>query len=146
MYKELPIKAVGVLNDGFSLEKVKRTRKNFEFLADGYFLSKDRVKGIDALIKAENINSDANLSYKIGRFAFENEDWSKSINYFKQAKEQGYKKYPGRLELLLGISYFEISNYDEALVYLNESMEIDTSTSAAEGWISYINDILGTQS
>ena len=78
-------------------------------------------------------------------FAFENEDWSKSINYFKQAKDQGYDKYPGRLELLLGISYFEISQYQQALVYLNESLEIDQSTSAAEGWINYINDILGTQ-
>jgi tetratricopeptide (TPR) repeat protein len=92
MYKELPIKAVDVLNDGISLQKVKKTRKNYEFLADAYFLSKDRVKGIDALIKAEIIDTDANLSYKIGRFAFENEDWSKSINYFKQAKKQGYEK------------------------------------------------------
>ena len=145
MYKELPIKAVDVLNNGISIEKVKKTRKNYEFLADAYFLSKEKVQGIDALIKAESIESDANLSYKIARFAFENEDWSKSINYFKQAKDQGYDKYPGRLELLLGISYFEISQYQQALVYLNESMEIDQSTSAAEGWINYINDILGTQ-
>ena len=94
---------------------------------------------------AESIESDANLSYKIARFAFENEDWPKSINYFKQAKKQGYEKYPGRLELLLGISYFEISSYEMALVYLNESLEIDSSTSAAEGWINYIKDILGTQ-
>ena len=146
MYKELPIKAVDVLNNGISIEKVKKTRKNYEFLADAYFLSKEKVQGIDALIKAESIESDANLSYKIARFAFENEDWSKSINYFKQAKDQGYDKYPGRLELLLGISYFEISQYQQALVYLNESLEIDQSTSAAEGWINYINDILGTQS
>ena len=145
MYKELPIKAVDVLNNGISNEKVKKTRKNYEFLADAYFLSKEKVQGIDALIKAESIESDANLSYKIARFAFENEDWSKSINYFKQAKDQGYDKYPGRLELLLGISYFEISQYQQALVYLNESLEIDQSTSAAEGWINYINDILGTQ-
>ena len=145
MYKELPIKAVDVLKNGISIEKVKKTRKNYEFLADAYFLSKEKVQGIDALIKAESIESDANLSYKIARFAFENEDWSKSINYFKQAKDQGYDKYPGRLELLLGISYFEISQYQQALVYLNESMEIDQSTSAAEGWINYINDILGTQ-
>ena len=145
MYKELPIKAVDVLNNGISIEKVKKTRKNYEFLADAYFLSKEKVQGIDALIKAESIESDANLSYKIARFAFENEDWSKSINYFKQAKDQGYEKYPGRLELLLGISYFEISQYQQALVYLNESLEIDQSTSAAEGWINYINDILGTQ-
>ena len=124
---------------------LKKTRKNYEFLADAYFLSKEKVQGIDALIKAESIESDANLSYKIARFAFENEDWSKSINYFKQAKDQGYDKYPGRLELLLGISYFEISQYQQALVYLNESLEIDQSTSAAEGWINYINDILGTQ-
>ena len=145
MYKELPIKAVDVLNNGISIEKVKKTRKNYEFLADAYFLSKEKVQGIDALIKAESIESDANLSYKIARFAFENEDWSKSINYFKKAKDQGYDKYPGRLELLLGISYFEISQYQQALVYLNESLEIDQSTSAAEGWINYINDILGTQ-
>ena len=145
MYKELPIKAVDVLKNGISIEKVKKTRKNYEFLADAYFLSKEKVQGIDALIKAESIESDASLSYKIARFAFENEDWSKSINYFKQAKDQGYDKYPGRLELLLGISYFEISQYQQALVYLNESLEIDQSTSAAEGWINYINDILGTQ-
>jgi len=145
MYKELPIKAIDVLNDGIKIKKVKQNRKNYEFLADAYFLSKDRVKGIDALIKAEAMEKDADLSYKIARFAFENEDWSKAITYFSQAKKQGYEKYPGRLELLLGISYFEISNYEEALAFLNESLEFDSSNSAAEGWISYIKDILGTQ-
>ena len=145
MYKELPIKAIDVLNDGINIKKVKKNRKNYEFLADAYFLAKDRVKGIDALINAESIEKDADLSYKIARFAFENEDWSKAITYFSQAKKQGYKKYPGRLELLLGISYFEISNYEDALAYLNESLEFDSSNSAAEGWISYIKDILGTQ-
>ena len=145
MYKELPIKAIDVLNDGINIKKVKQNRKNYEFLADAYFLAKDRVKGIDALIKAEALEKDADLSYKIARFAFENEDWSKAITYFSQAKKQGYEKYPGRLELLLGIYYFEISNYEEALASLNESLEFDTSNSAAEGWISYIKDILGTQ-
>jgi tetratricopeptide (TPR) repeat protein len=145
MYKELPIKAIDVLNDGINIKKVKQNRKNYEFLADAYFLAKDRVKGIDALIKAEALEKDADLSYKIARFAFENEDWSKAITYFSQAKKQGYEKYPGRLELLLGISYFEISNYEEALASLNESLEFDSSNSAAEGWISYIKDILGTQ-
>jgi len=145
MYKELPIKAIDVLNDGINIKKVKKNRKNYEFLADAYFLAKDRVKGIDALINAEAIEKDADLSYKIARFAFENEDWSKAITYFSQAKKQGYEKYPGRLELLLGISYFEISNYEEALASLNESLEFDSSNSAAEGWISYIKDILGTQ-
>ena len=145
MYKELPIKAIDVLNDGIKIKKVKQNRKNYEFLADAYFLAKDRVKGIDALIKAEALEKDSDLSYKIARFAFENEDWSKAITYFSQAKKQGYEKYPGRLELLLGISYFEISNYKEALAFLNESLEFDSSNSAAEGWISYIKDILGTQ-
>ena len=145
MYKELPIKAIDVLNDGINIKKVKQNRKNYEFLADAYFLAKDRVKGIDALIKAEALEKDADLSYKIARFAFENEDWPKAITYFSQAKIQGYEKYPGRLELLLGISYFEVSNYEEALVFLNESLEFDSSNSAAEGWISYIKDILGTQ-
>ena len=69
----------------------------------------------------------------------------KLLHIFHKLKKQGYKKYPGRLELLLGISYFEISNYEDALAYLNESLEFDSSNAAAEGWISYIKDILGTQ-
>ena len=145
LFKGLPIKAIDVLNEGINIKKVKQNRKNYEFLADAYFLAKDRVKGIDALINAEAFEKDVDLSYKIARFAFENEDWLKAINYFQQAKKQGYKKYPGRLELLLGISYFEISKYDEALVFLKESMEFEGSNSAAEGWIGYIGDILGTQ-
>ena len=34
MYKELPIKAIDVLNDGIKIKKVKQNRKNYEYIED----------------------------------------------------------------------------------------------------------------
>ncbi len=50
-----------------------------------------------------------------------------------------------RQELLLGITYFEISEYRKALNSLTDAMEYDDSKLAAEGWISYVKDILGDE-
>ena len=143
MYKELPIKAVAAINQGLSRSIVAKNRKNYEFLADAYFLARDRVSGINALVQAEKLESDSDLSFKIARFAFENEDWNLAIEYFLIAKSQGWNKYPGRAELLLGITYFEITDYKKSLKFLTEAMKSEDSSLAAEGWISYVNDIMG---
>ncbi len=143
MYKELPIKAVAAINQGISKSIIIKNRKNYEFLADAYFLARDRVSGINALVQAEKLESDSDLSFKIARFAFENEDWNLAIEYFLIAKSQGWNKYPGRAELLLGITYFEVAEYKKSLKSLTEAMEYEDSSLAAEGWISYVNDILG---
>ena len=145
MYKELPIKAVAAINEGISKNLIIKNKKNYEFLADAYFLARDRVSGISSLVKAEKLGSDSNLSFKIARFAFENEDWNLAIEYFLLAQSQGWNKYPGRAELLLGITYFEISEYRKALNSLTDAMEYDDSKLAAEGWISYVKDILGDE-
>ena len=145
MYKELPIKAVTAMKEGFSKKLIKQNKKNYEFLADAHFLARDRVSGIASLVKAEKLGSDSNLSFKIARFAFENEDWNLAIEYFLLAQSQGWNKYPGRAELLLGISYFEISQYRKALNSLTDAMEYEDSKLAAEGWTSYVKDILGDE-
>ena len=41
----------------------------------------------------------------------------------------------------MGIAYFELEAYDKALSALNISKEFKNSKSAAEGWISYINEL-----
>ena len=51
LYKDLPTKAIKVLNFGFENEKIKIDKKNLDLLADAYFLSKDREEGINTLIQ-----------------------------------------------------------------------------------------------
>ena len=144
LYKDLPTKAIKVLNHGFDNEIIKVNKKNLDLLADSYFLSKDRRKGIDTLIKSLEIESDSKTSYRIARFAFESEDWNMAIKYFDKAQSEKWNEVPGRIDLLKGIAYYEIDQVNNALKHLELAFEFEESKGAAEGWIQYINQSIGT--
>ena len=144
LYKDLPTKAIKVLNHGFDNEIIKVNKKNLDLLADSYFLSKDREKGINALIKSLEIETDPKTSYRIARFAFESENWNMAIEYFNKAKSEKWNEVPGRIDLLKGIAYYEIDQFSNALKHLNYAIEFEESKGAAEGWIQYINQSIGT--
>ena len=143
LYKDLPTKAIKVITNGIDSDKVKINKKNLDLLADSYFLSKDRAKGIETLIKSLQLEPDAKTSYRIGRFAFEEEDWDMAIEYFLKAQIEKWNDVPGRIDLLTGIAYFEKDQYDNALKHMNFAIKYEESKGAAEGWIQYINQSLG---
>lgn len=143
LYKDLPTKAIKVINYGFDNKKIKVNKKNLDLLADAYFLAKDRNKGIDTLIKSLDIKIDSKTSYKIARFAFEAENWDMAIKYFDRAKAEDWNEVPGRIDLLTGIAYYEKDQFNNALKYMQIAINYDESKSAAEGWIQYINQSMG---
>ena len=143
LYKDLPTKAIKVLNFGFENKKIKINKKNLDLLADAYFLSKDREEGINTLIKSLDIEADSKTSYKIARFAFEAENWDMAIKYFNRAKSEKWNDVPGRIDLLTGIAYFEKDQFNDALKYMEIAINYDESKSAAEGWIQYIKQSMG---
>ena len=143
LYKDLPTKAIKVLNFGFENKKIKIDKKNLDLLADAYFLSKDRDEGINALIRSLDIEADSKTSYKIARFAFEAENWDMAIKYFNRAKSENWNDVPGRIDLLTGIAYFEKDQFNNALKYMEIAINYDESKSAAEGWIQYIKQSMG---
>ena len=124
LYKDLPTKAIKVLNHGFDNEIIKVNKKNLDLLADSYFLSKDRRKGIEALIQSLEIESDSKTSYRIARFAFESEDWNMAIKYFDKAQSEKWNEVPGRIDLLKGIAYYEIDQLNNALKHLELALNL----------------------
>lgn len=141
LYKTLPQKAVKVLQSGLNSGIVEKSKENYDLLADSYFLLKDRESGIDYLIKSLEIDSDANTAFKIGRFAFEEEDWGLSYKYFRRAKELNYNKTPGRLDLLMGICKYESSDFKTAYKFFNNALEYEATKTSAEGWLIYLDNL-----
>lgn len=141
LYKSLPQKAVKVLNSGFNTGIVPRSKENYDLLADSYFLLKDRTQGINFLIKSLEIDSDPETAFKIGRFAFEEEDWDLAYKYLLKAKSLDYKKSPGRLDLLMGICKYETSNFKLAKQLFTNALEYEGTKTSAEGWLAYIKEL-----
>lgn len=143
LYKNLPQKAIKTIQYGIDIGIVEASKENYELLADSYFILKDRTKGIQFLQKSLEIEKDPNTAFKIGRFAFEEEDWETSYKYLLISKDLKYKKSPGRLDLLMGIALYEMNDYLEAKKYFTVALDFEDTKISAEGWISYVNDILG---
>ena len=141
LYKNLPQKSISIIKTGMVKGIIEKNAKNYELLADSYFLLKDRPNGISQLESAFKISNNPSTAFKTGRFAFEEEDWKLAIKYFKAAKNLDYEKEVGRIDLLLGISFYELNDYSSALQYLNNALNEEKSSSAAEGWISFIEDL-----
>tara|TARA_B100001175_G_scaffold310973_1_gene314762 strand:- start:210 stop:1064 length:855 start_codon:yes stop_codon:yes gene_type:complete len=141
LYKNLPQKAIKAIKYGMESGIVDENKANYELLADSYFILKDRFTGIDYLIKSLELEKDPKTAYKIGRFAFEEEDWKVSYKYLLEAKNLGYDKYPGRLDLLMGISLYELNNYNKAKSFFNNALEFEDTKISAEGWLKFIDEL-----
>ena len=141
MFKEAPRRAVEVLEFAFNSGLVKREVDNLELLATAYFLSKDLKKGIAILTDAEKLTDDPKIAFKLGTYAFDNEDYKLAINSLQSAKEKGWDEYPGRIELLMGISYLELEDRDKSLEYLSLAKEFEKIKDTADAWMSYVNSV-----
>ena len=142
LYKGLPQKAVKVIKYGFDNDYLKSNNENYELLADSYFIARDRENGIKALESSLSIKEDADIAFKIARFGFEDENWSLALKYFQEAKKLGWNKTPGRLELLMGITQYELGNLSASMELFNIAINEEDTKTSAEGWINFIEDLL----
>lgn len=138
LYHKSPIKSIAVLEDGISKSLVKENEDNFKLLSSSYFYSRDLKNGIKVLVKAERISDDPDLSFRLGTYAFDSEDYKLAIKSFNEAKIKGWNDVPGRIELITGISYFELNDFKRANENLLIASNFSDTQDTAKGWISYI--------
>tara|TARA_B100001250_G_scaffold414023_1_gene450284 strand:- start:201 stop:1397 length:1197 start_codon:yes stop_codon:yes gene_type:complete len=138
LYQKSPLKSILVINDGIDKKLVKENEDNLKLLSSSYFYARDLDKGIKILIKAEKISDDPELSFRLGTYAFDSEQYKLAISSFDLAKERGWNDMPGRIELIKGISYFELDDVENAKANLILATNYEDTKDTAEGWLSYI--------
>ena len=139
LYQKSPLKSVLVINDGIKKKLIKENEENLKLLSSSYFYARDLENGIKILVKAEKISDDPELSFRLGTYAFDSENYELAISSFKIAKDRGWNDIPGRIELITGISYFELDKVEEARSNLLLATNFEDTKDTAEGWLSYIN-------
>ena len=139
LYQKSPLKSVLVMNDGIEKKLVKENEENLKLLSSSYFYARDLENGIKILVKAEKISDDPDLSFRLGTYAFDSENYELAISSFDIAKQRGWNKIPGRIELITGISYFELDDVDKARSNLTLATTFEDTKDTAEGWLSYID-------
>ena len=138
LYQKSPLKSIMVINDGIKKKIIAENEENLKLLSSSYFYSRDLKNGIEILVKAEKISDDPDLSFRLGTYAFDNEQYKLAISSFNIAKKRGWDDIPGRIELIKGISYFELEDIDKAKENLQLAKNFEDTKDTADGWLSYI--------
>ena len=137
LYKNLPIDSSKVIEKGFKLNVLENNIKNNELLSNAYITAKDFDNAVRALIKVTKITDDPKYDYRIGQIQLQNSKFEEAIKYFNIARDKGWNKKQGSLEMLIGICFIEIDDFKNARLELNKAIELGKEKEA-KPWLTYI--------
>ena len=116
--------------------------KNNELLSNAYIIAKDFDNAVRSLIKVTKITNDPKYDYRIGQIQLQNSKYEQAIKYFNIARDKGWNRKPGSLEMLLGVCYIEIDDFKNARVELKKAIDFGKEKEA-NPWLSYIESTEG---
>lgn len=139
LYIGSPYKAANLLNDGFQHKKIRSTSKNWEILAHAWTMAKEFDNAVIALETASKLNDKGSLSQQLGQIFVEQEKWNLAVVALRKAISKGGLKNTGSTYLLLGMSYYELSDNQQAKKYFLKATQYSKNKKAAMQWLNYIS-------
>lgn len=138
---EIPLRATKLITKYMATGKIKTNKKNYQLLAKAWVQAQEPKKAIAPLKKAASYSKDGKLYISLGQIYMGEEKWSDALFFFKKAiSKKGLKEKTDLAHLMLGITYFRLSQKTKALKYFNLAVasENDTVTENAQDWLRHL--------
>ena len=138
LYKGLPVDSSKVVEKGLKLKILENNIKHNELLSNAYIIAKDFKNAIRALINVTKLSDDPKYDYRIGQIYLQNSEYADAIKYLKIARGKGWKSKPGSLELLIGICFIELDDFDNARTELAKASVLGKEKDVLP-WLNYMD-------
>ncbi len=135
--QEAPFKAGRIIEEGMQKGVVKRTQANMETLANAWAQANEHKKAIPTLEKAAKQSDDGMLYARLAGVLFDSGDFKEASTAARTAAQKGGLKQAGNNQMLLGMSLFNIKNYEGALQAFRGAKEYKKNFNDAAKWEKY---------
>lgn len=142
---EVPYKAAKVLDTGIREKKIEPTSKNLELLGNAWRQSQEIKKAIPEMAKAAAKSEKGELWARLGNIYLDNDDFKKAVDAIKKGKKKGGVKRLDTANLVLGMAYYNLKQYDSARKAFNEAKKDKRSENYAKQWIKFMDKELERQ-
>lgn len=139
LYHELPYKAAKVLDDAIAQGIVVADVKRLELMAQSYVMAKEDEKAIPVLIKAAKIAENGKYDAQLAQAYLNLEKWDLAIASAETALERGELANEGNMYLVLGMSNFNLKNFDQALTAFTKAQDLPKVAKTAKQWHAYVS-------
>lgn len=137
-FKGAPYKAAKVLSESIENGVVVANERHLEMVAQSFIAAKNEDLAIPVLVKASEIADTGKFDALLAQTYLNTEKWQKAIASAEKAVERGGIDRLGDMQLILGMSYFNLKDFDSALLALGTAKNIKESSRTAEQWFKYV--------
>ncbi|MFD2164734.1 tetratricopeptide repeat protein [Thalassotalea euphylliae] len=138
LFNQLPYKAAKLLDDAIEQGIVVADEKRIQLMAQAYVMAKEDAKAIPVLIKGAEIADSGKFDEQLAQAYLNTEKWQKSIDSANTAIERGGLDNEGNMHLALGMSYFNLGDFDSALKAFENAAGFKKVAKTAKQWTNYV--------
>ena len=136
---EVPYKAARVMDKGLKAEAIEAKSKNWELVGNAWRQAQEVDKAIPAMEKAAATSDKGELYTRLGNIYLDGEEYQKAVSALNKGLQRGGVKRPDTAQLVLGMAYFNLGEYDKARKAFKEAGRDERSSKYAEQWIRYMD-------
>jgi hypothetical protein len=142
---DVPYKAAKVLDRGIKNESVESTSKNLEILGNSWRQAQELKKSIPVMEQAAAKSDKGELFCRLGSVYVDNDQYKSAITALEKGLKRGGVKRPDNCQLILGMAFFNNSQYSKARKAFRAAAKDKRSKKYAEQWIKYMDNELERQ-
>ncbi len=134
----IPLSSAILMEKSIKSGKVKKTKKNLQFLAQAWLDSEDKQKAIKHLRQAAAQAPDGKLYVLEGQVYMEKGKWLKAAKAFTQALNKGKLSNKGQIYMLRGMAYTNAKKFESAKNDFDTLGTYPQYTSQSTSWLNYL--------
>ena len=142
-YHGVPYKAANLLESAIEKGTVDANERHLEMIALAYMAAKNDEKALSPLKQASKIADNGKFDANLAQSYLNLEQWQNAIDSADKAITRGGVKRIGDMHLILGMSYFHLKQFDEALGAFTTAQSYKESAKTADQWVKYVKSHSG---
>ncbi len=135
---EAPYYAGSVIQKGLDDELVEEKSKNFELAGSAWAQAREVEKSIPMMEKAAAKSDEGELYVRLGNVYLDGDQFAKAAESVQKGLKRGGVKRPDQARLVLGMSYFNLGEYNKARRAFRDAGKDERSEKYSKQWIRYI--------
>jgi tetratricopeptide (TPR) repeat protein len=135
---EAPYYAGSVIQKGLDEELVEEKSKNYELAGSAWAQAREVEKSIPMMEKAAAKSDEGELYVRLGNVYLDGDQFAKAAESVQKGLKRGGVKRPDQAMLVLGMSYFNLGEYNKARRAFRDAGKDERSEKYSKQWIKYI--------
>ncbi len=142
---EVPYKAAKVMDKGLKAEAIKGTSKDWELTGNAWRQAQEIDRAIPAMEEAAAKSDKGELYTRLCNIYLDGDQFQKAVTSCTKGLKRGGVKRPDTANLVLGMAYFNLKEYEKARKAFKAAGRDERSAKYAGQWITYMDSELERQ-